>query len=144
MAALNQMAPSLTPSSHLNSGFRMYEVDAEVGALSPHRVSNGNQYLQTYDILDAHTYVLDSSLLNIPLKHLGLRSRWYSDVSLYSSLDAQAEHGPTYIYEYSSRDVYGRNISWPSSAPLNATWRVAVPLIGWFFPMTSFVIGGTK
>jgi len=83
--AVAWLAPSLTPSSHLNSGFRMYEVDAE-----------------TYDVLDAHT--------------------WYSDVSSYPSLDSQTEHGPTYIYEYSSRDVYGKNISWSNSAPLNATW----------------------
>ncbi|KAF8340731.1 uncharacterized protein EI90DRAFT_2906259 [Cantharellus anzutake] len=79
------MVPSLTPLGNLNSGFRMYEVDAE-----------------TYEIIDAHT--------------------WYSNVSSYPGLDSQAEHGPTYTYEYSAREVYGKNISWPGSAPLNATW----------------------
>ncbi|OXC67744.1 hypothetical protein AYX13_03637 [Cryptococcus neoformans] len=79
------IGPSITPLTDLNSGFRLYEVDAE-----------------TWDILDAHT--------------------WYSNVSTYSSLDDQLEVGPSYVYEYNTRQAYGDNISWPDNAPLNATW----------------------
>ncbi|UOH85342.1 hypothetical protein LQV05_002163 [Cryptococcus neoformans] len=79
------IGPSITPLTDLNSGFRLYEVDAE-----------------TWDILDAHT--------------------WYSNVSTYSSLDGQLEVGPSYVYEYNTRQAYGDNISWPDNAPLNATW----------------------
>ncbi|KAG0145453.1 hypothetical protein CROQUDRAFT_658631 [Cronartium quercuum f. sp. fusiforme G11] len=56
----------------------------------------------TFEILDAHT--------------------WYSDVSSYQSLDSEPRKGPTYQYEYSTREAYGKNISWPANAPLNATW----------------------
>ena len=42
---------------------------------------------------------------------------WYSDVSSFPKLNAT---GPTYQIEYSTRDAY--NISWPESAPLNATY----------------------
>ncbi|WVO24382.1 uncharacterized protein IAS62_005748 [Cryptococcus decagattii] len=79
------IGPPITPLTDLNSGFRLYEVDAE-----------------TWDILDAHT--------------------WYSNVSTHSSLDGQLEVGPSYVYEYSTRQAYGGNISWPDNAPLNATW----------------------
>lgn len=47
---------------------------------------------------------------------------WYSNVSTYSSLDGQLEVGPSYVYEYNTRQAYGGNISWPDNAPLNATW----------------------
>jgi len=78
------VAPSISPMTNLNSGFRMYEVDAE-----------------TFEILDAHT--------------------WYSDVSAFSSLDHQGP-GPTWRYEYDTRELYGSGIEWPQNAPLNATW----------------------
>jgi len=57
---------------------------------------------ETWDILDAHT--------------------WYSNVSSYPSLDSQTQYGPSYKYEYSTRQAYGGNITWPQNAPLNATW----------------------
>ncbi|ODN78055.1 hypothetical protein L202_05136 [Cryptococcus amylolentus CBS 6039] len=79
------IGPSITPLTDINSGFRLYEVDAE-----------------TWDILDAHT--------------------WYSNVSTFPSLDSQLDFGPSYAYEYNTRSAYGSNISWPSTAPLNATW----------------------
>lgn len=44
---------------------------------------------------------------------------FYSNVSTYSSLSAS---GPTYSFEYSSRDVYGAQAGWPVDAPLNATF----------------------
>ena len=75
----------IPPSPAVNSGFRMYEVDAE-----------------TWDIMDAHT--------------------WYSNVSTYPGLDGQIQYGPVYSYEYNTRQAYGANISWPATAPLNATW----------------------
>ncbi|EGG08061.1 uncharacterized protein MELLADRAFT_35173 [Melampsora larici-populina 98AG31] len=56
----------------------------------------------TYEILDAHT--------------------WYSNVSTYSHLDTDPHKGPTYEYEYSTREAYGKEIKWPIDAPLNATW----------------------
>jgi sphingomyelin phosphodiesterase len=54
-------------------------------------------------------------------------NRWVSDVSTFPSLDVQAaQHhlvGPTYKYEYSTREAYGANITgWGAEDPLNATW----------------------
>lgn len=57
----------------------------------------------SFEIYDAHT--------------------WYSDVSSYPHLNVSSS-GPTYRYEYSTRDAY--NISWPATAPLNATYWHAV------------------
>ncbi|KAI0027960.1 sphingomyelin phosphodiesterase [Vararia minispora EC-137] len=80
------IAPSITPLTNLNSGFRMYLVDSG-----------------TFDIIDAHT--------------------WRSDVNAFSQLDGQTKFGPTYVYEYSTREAYGANITgWGASDPLNATW----------------------
>ncbi|KAF8481747.1 Metallo-dependent phosphatase [Russula ochroleuca] len=79
------IAPSITPLTNLNSGFRVYEVDSA-----------------TFDILDAHT--------------------WWSDVNSYPNLDGQTKFGPTYSYEYSTREAYGTNIPWGANDPLNATW----------------------
>lgn len=56
----------------------------------------------TFDVIDAHT--------------------WYTNVSSFNELDGQTARGPSYNYEYSTREAYGGNISWPVSAPLNATW----------------------
>ncbi|KAK0465473.1 Metallo-dependent phosphatase-like protein [Desarmillaria tabescens] len=56
----------------------------------------------TFDIVDAHT--------------------WRSDVSQFTALDNQTNEGPTYLYEYSTRAVYGANITWGQTDPLNATW----------------------
>jgi len=56
----------------------------------------------TFEILDAHT--------------------WWSDVNAYPKLDAQTKFGPSYLYEYSTRDAYGSGISWGPNDPLNATW----------------------
>jgi len=57
----------------------------------------------TFDILDAHT--------------------WRSDVNSYPDLDGQTASGPTYVYEYNTRETYGADISgWGSNDPLNATW----------------------
>lgn len=61
----------------------------------------------TFEMLDAHT--------------------WRSDVNSYSVLDEQQDvlgpsAGPSWVYEYSTRDTYGANITWGPSDPLNATW----------------------
>jgi sphingomyelin phosphodiesterase len=49
---------------------------------------------------------------------------WSSDVNSYPLLDAQLELGPTYAYEYNTRETYGQSFAdvWPADAPLNATW----------------------
>ncbi|KAK4702045.1 hypothetical protein P7C70_g4182, partial [Phenoliferia sp. Uapishka_3] len=57
---------------------------------------------KTFDIIDAYA--------------------WYSNVSSFSSLDGQTDRGPSYDFEYSTREAYGSNITWPATAPLNATW----------------------
>lgn len=57
---------------------------------------------KTFDVIDSHTF--------------------YSNVSEYASLDGQTQHGPSYHYEYSAREAYGANVTWPATAPLNATW----------------------
>ncbi|KAJ2994129.1 hypothetical protein NUW54_g7605 [Trametes sanguinea] len=75
--AVGWIAPSITPLTNLNSGFRVYEVDSA-----------------TFEILDAHT--------------------WKSDVNSFPQLDGQNTVGPTYEYEYSTRDAYGGSIAgWP-------------------------------
>ncbi|KAF8510005.1 sphingomyelin phosphodiesterase [Hysterangium stoloniferum] len=80
------IAPSITPLTHLNSGFRVYEVDSA-----------------TFDILDAHT--------------------WSTDVSTFPALDPQTAAGPTFTFEYSTRDAYGAAVpGWTANDPLNATW----------------------
>ncbi|KAG9222435.1 hypothetical protein CCMSSC00406_0002770 [Pleurotus cornucopiae] len=57
----------------------------------------------TFEVLDAHT--------------------WRSDVSTFPGLDSQLALGPTYAYEYSTRDTYGKTIQdWGANDPLNATW----------------------
>ncbi|KAI0660496.1 sphingomyelin phosphodiesterase [Cubamyces menziesii] len=57
----------------------------------------------TFEILDAHT--------------------WKSDVNSFPSLDGQHAFGPTYEYEYSTRETYGGSIAgWGPNDPLNATW----------------------
>ncbi|KAL7285228.1 hypothetical protein ACG7TL_000322 [Trametes sanguinea] len=57
----------------------------------------------TFEILDAHT--------------------WKSDVNSFPQLDEQSAAGPTYEYEYSTRDAYGGSIAgWGPNDPLNATW----------------------
>ncbi|KAJ6611473.1 Metallo-dependent phosphatase-like protein [Mycena sp. CBHHK59/15] len=56
----------------------------------------------TFDILDAYT--------------------WKSNVNSFPALDSQVEFGPTYAFEYSTRDTYGASIPWAASDPLNATW----------------------
>ena len=49
--------------------------------------------------------------------------RWYADVSSFPALDSQTEFGPTFKYEYNTRDTYGGNITgWGPSDPLNGTW----------------------
>ena len=48
---------------------------------------------------------------------------WFSDVTTYPDLDNQTAVGPTYAFEYSTRDAYGKNIQgWGPDDPLNATW----------------------
>jgi hypothetical protein len=61
--------------------------------------------------------------------------RWRSDVNTFPSLDSQIEFGPTYAYEYNTRETYGSSISgWGVDDPLNATWwhrvteGIALPL----------------
>jgi sphingomyelin phosphodiesterase len=43
-------------------------------------------------------------------------------VNSYPTLDGQIKSGPTYSYEYSTREAYGTNIPWGANDPLNATW----------------------
>lgn len=39
----------------------------------------------------------------------------------YSALDSQS-YGPSFDFEYNTREAYGRNIPWGANDPLNATW----------------------
>lgn len=48
---------------------------------------------------------------------------WYSDVSKFPDLNVSAS-GPTFQYEYSTREAY--NVGWPATSPLNATYWHAV------------------
>ena len=48
---------------------------------------------------------------------------WFANVSMFPELDGQAEFGPPYTLEYSTREAYGANITgWGPNDPLNATW----------------------
>ena len=49
---------------------------------------------------------------------------FYADVNTFSSLTSNTS-GPTYKFEYSTRDTYIPD-SWPADAPLNATYWHAV------------------
>jgi len=44
-----------------------------------------------------------------------------SAVNEFPGLDNQTECGPSYIFEYSTREAYGGNITWGATGPLNAT-----------------------
>jgi len=44
---------------------------------------------------------------------------YYSDVETFSGLNTT---GPTFEFEYNTRDTYGPSINWPAEAPLNATF----------------------
>ncbi|KAF2770786.1 hypothetical protein EJ03DRAFT_269756 [Teratosphaeria nubilosa] len=46
---------------------------------------------------------------------------WYADVSSFTAL-GNTSHGPTYQFEYSTREAYGPQAGWPADAPLNATF----------------------
>lgn len=48
---------------------------------------------------------------------------WYADVNGFSNLTT---HGPTFEFEYSTRDTYGPAAGWPEDAPLNGTFWHAV------------------
>jgi hypothetical protein len=76
---------------------------------------------QTFDIMDAHTSVqvvlLPSDIVTDCVY------RWISDVSTFPELDHQLQFGPTYSYEYNTRETYGGAVpNWSNSDPLNATW----------------------
>jgi sphingomyelin phosphodiesterase len=44
-------------------------------------------------------------------------------VNSYPALDSQLQFGPSYEYEYSTRETYGGTIQdWGPNDPLNATW----------------------
>ncbi|KAK5122844.1 hypothetical protein LTR85_003759 [Meristemomyces frigidus] len=50
---------------------------------------------------------------------------FYADVSSFSAL-ANSSHGPTFQFEYSTREAYGPAANWPEDAPLNGTFWHAV------------------
>ncbi|CAK5264824.1 unnamed protein product [Mycena citricolor] len=57
----------------------------------------------TFDVMEAYT--------------------WRADVNAFGALDNQTKVGPTYAFEYSTRDAYGPSVpGWTSSDPLNATF----------------------
>ncbi|KDR85605.1 hypothetical protein GALMADRAFT_234571 [Galerina marginata CBS 339.88] len=57
----------------------------------------------TFEVMDAHT--------------------WKSDVNSFPGLDSNTSIGPTYAYEYNTRQAYGASIAgWGPDDPLNATW----------------------
>ena len=96
------IGPSVTPLTNLNSGYRMYEVDTgkHLG-----RRSYKSSWPSTgdFNIYEAYTF--------------------YANVSSFSHLNST---GPTFEFEYNTRDTYGPAANWPSTAPLNATFWHAV------------------
>ncbi|KAK4580259.1 hypothetical protein LTR86_000462 [Recurvomyces mirabilis] len=59
----------------------------------------------TFDIYEAYTF--------------------YADVNSFPAL-ANSSHGPTFKFEYSTREAYGAAAKWPTDAPLNGTFWHAV------------------
>ena len=53
---------------------------------------------------------------------LTVRYRWWGDVNSFPKLDGQTQFGPTFAYEYNTREAYGAGINWGANDPLNATW----------------------
>ncbi|KAL6304766.1 Metallo-dependent phosphatase [Sparassis latifolia] len=47
---------------------------------------------------------------------------WKADVNSFPALDNQTAYGPTYSFEYSTREAYGESVDWCPNEPLNATW----------------------
>jgi len=62
-------------------------------------------------------YEIDSATFDIVNAYT-----WAADVNSFPALDDQTEHGPTYYFEYSTREAYGESIEWGAADPLNATW----------------------
>ena len=83
--------------------------------------SFGSHPHQTFDILDAYTYVAYQFQGGVH-RFDRSRYRWWSNVSSFPNLDGQTKSGPTFAYEYSTREAYGANIKWGANDPLNATW----------------------
>ena len=78
---------------------------------------------QTFEILDAYTYVHPLICSESPLLTHESVFRWKSDVNSFPNLDSQTAIGPTYSFEYSTREAYGATITqWGPNDPLNATW----------------------
>jgi hypothetical protein len=50
---------------------------------------------------------------------------FYADVNSFPSLQ-HSSHGPTFKFEYSTREAYGAAANWPADAPLNGTFWHAV------------------
>ncbi|KAG1905080.1 uncharacterized protein F5891DRAFT_976640 [Suillus fuscotomentosus] len=47
---------------------------------------------------------------------------WKSYVDDYPALCSQTQFGPTFEFEYSTREAYGGNITWGAADPLNVAW----------------------
>lgn len=61
---------------------------------------------------------------------------WWTDVNSFPALDNQTQFGPTYKYEYNTRQTYGANITgWGPNDPLNATWWHHVTEREFFVPI---------
>ncbi|KAF8528594.1 Metallo-dependent phosphatase-like protein [Gautieria morchelliformis] len=56
---------------------------------------------ETFDVMEAYT--------------------WFANVSAFPELDSQTEVGAAYHFEYSTREEYGGNFTWPADAPLKPT-----------------------
>lgn len=101
------IGPSVTPLTNLNSGYR---VDSKtwflVLILQKLKNSEADCILRMYEVDTGSFDIYDANT-------------FYSAVNTYSSLNST---GPTYKFEYSTREAYASAINWPSSAPLNATF----------------------
>lgn len=72
-------------------------------------LANQNSGFRVYEVDSATFEVIDAYT-------------WMSNVNDYSALDSQTQFGPTFEFEYSTREAYGGNITWGATDPLNATW----------------------
>ena len=73
------------------------------------------------DLRSTRLLHVSSDLSEDLIKYSNILCSYISNVSSYPGLDMTGE-GPLFEFEYSARETYGKNISWPADAPLNATW----------------------
>ncbi|KAK0553545.1 hypothetical protein OC846_002466 [Tilletia horrida] len=94
------MGPSVTPGSNVNPSLRFYDIDPE-----------------TYDVLDVHQYYTQLQDVQPAPGQGPTFQMLYSARSAYSNFSTSSAKGT-----YTAPVALAANATWPSTAPLNATF----------------------